>query len=166
MCMHFTLENVLQFRLTFLWSLLFYFLCSLMAFSGPWICRDCKFVGISSPYSPLWLTYFSVAKMSKAQWDRDRTTDTIMENSVLHGQPLLFYSDEQCEPKKQHCCSLCWLALSRVTNTRQPVTSKLLYKHDILWYIVLRLFLFPTPTFWHTFGSITLYLNTVIKFLK
>ena len=132
MCIHFTLENVLQFHLAFLWSLLFYFLGSLIAFSGPWICRDCKFVGISSPYSPLWLTYFPVAKMSKAQWDRDRTTDTIMENSVLHGQPLLFYSDKQCEPQKQHCCSLCWLTLSRVTNTRQPVTSKLSYKHDIL----------------------------------
>ena len=32
---HFVLDNVLQFRLSFLRSLLFYFLASLMAFSGP-----------------------------------------------------------------------------------------------------------------------------------
>ena len=36
MCIHFTFDNVLQFRLSFLQSLLFYFLASLMAFSGPW----------------------------------------------------------------------------------------------------------------------------------
>ena len=35
MCIHFTFDNVLQFRLSFLQSLLFYFLASLMAFSGP-----------------------------------------------------------------------------------------------------------------------------------
>ena len=45
-CIYFTLDNVLQFHLSFLWSLLFYFLASLMAFSGPWKWRDCKFIGI------------------------------------------------------------------------------------------------------------------------
>ena len=34
-CIHFTLDNVLQFRLSFLRSLLFYFLATLMAFSVP-----------------------------------------------------------------------------------------------------------------------------------
>ena len=41
---HFTLGNVLLFRLSFLPSLLFYFLTSLMAFSSPPKCRDCQFV--------------------------------------------------------------------------------------------------------------------------
>ena len=104
LCIHFTLDNVLQFCLSSLRSLLFYFLASLMAFSGPWKCRDYKFVGISSPYSSLWLTYFPVAKMSKAQWDRDRTMDTIMEISVVQGQPLLLYSDNQNEPQKLRSC--------------------------------------------------------------
>ena len=129
---HFTLDNILQFRLSFLWSFLFYFLGSVMAFSGLWKFRDCKFVGISSPYSSLWLTYCPVAKMSKVQWDRDRTMDAIMEISVVHGQPLLLYSENQYQSQKQHPCSLYWLALLRVTNTRQPVASKLSYKHDIL----------------------------------
>ena len=65
-CIHFTFDNVLQFRLSSLQSLLFYFLASLMAFSGPWKCRDCKFVRITSLYSSLWLTCFLVAKMTKA----------------------------------------------------------------------------------------------------
>ena len=39
MCIHFTFENVLQPCLSFLRSLLFYFLASLMAFSVPWKCR-------------------------------------------------------------------------------------------------------------------------------
>ena len=65
-CIHFTLDNVLQFRLSFLQSLLFYFLASLMAFSGQRKSRDCKFVGITSPYSSLWLTCFPVAKIFKA----------------------------------------------------------------------------------------------------
>ena len=38
-----------------------------MAFSVPWKCRDCKFVGISSPFTSLWLTCSPVAKMPKAQ---------------------------------------------------------------------------------------------------
>ena len=86
MCIHFTLDNVLQFCLSFLWSLIFYFLAELMVFSGPWKCRDCKFVGISSLYSSIWLTCFPVAKMSKVQWDTDRNMDAIMEISVVHGQ--------------------------------------------------------------------------------
>ena len=32
------------------------------------------------------------------------------------GQPLFLYSENQYEPKKQHYCSLCQLALSRVTK--------------------------------------------------
>ena len=92
-CMQFTLENVLQFLLSFLRSLLFYFFASLMAFSGPLKCRHCKFVGISNPYSSLWLTCFPVSKLSKVQWYRDRNMDTIMENPVVHGQLLLLYSE-------------------------------------------------------------------------
>ena len=83
--------NVLQLRLSFLQFYYFTFLASLMAFSVPWKCRDCKFVGISSPFSSLWLT----CKMPKAQWDRDRNIDTIMEISVAHGQPLLIYSEKK-----------------------------------------------------------------------
>ena len=98
MCMHITLDNVLQFCLSFLRSLLFYFLTSLMAFSGPWKCRNCKFVGISSQFSSLWLTCFPVAKISKAQWDRNKIIDTTMKISVVQGQPLLLYSEY--EPKK------------------------------------------------------------------
>ena len=77
-CLHFTLDNVLQFCLGFLRFLLF---------------LDCKFVGISSPYSSLWLTCFPFAKIFKAQWDGDRNMDTIMEISVVHGEPLLLYSE-------------------------------------------------------------------------
>ena len=127
-CVHFTLDNVLQFRLSSLW---FYLSGSLMGFSGPWNSRDRKFVGISSPYLSLCLTYFPVAKMSKVQWDKGRIIDTIMKISVEHGQPLILYSENQYEPQKQHSCSPCWLALSRVTNTRQPAASKLSYNHDI-----------------------------------
>ena len=76
--LHFTLDNVLQFWLGFLRFLLF---------------LDCKFVGISSPYSSLWLTCFPFAKIFKAQWDGDRNMDTIMEISVVHGEPLLLYSE-------------------------------------------------------------------------
>ena len=36
---------------------------------------------------------FSVAKMFKAQWNSGRNMDTIMENSVVRGQPLLLYSE-------------------------------------------------------------------------
>ena len=50
-CMHFTLDNVLQFRLSFLRSLLFYFLTSLMVFSevheNVGICSDFQSVFIS-----------------------------------------------------------------------------------------------------------------------
>ena len=111
-CVHFTMDNVLQFCLSSSRSLLFYVLGSLMVFSGPWKCRDCKLVGISSRYSSLWLTYFPVAKMSKAQWDKDRTMDTTMEIFVVHRQLLLLYTENQYEPQKQHSCSLRWLALS------------------------------------------------------
>ena len=61
-CIDFTLDNVLQFRLRN---------------------RDCKYVAVFSPYSSLWLTYFPVPKMFKAQWDRDRTMGTIMEISAV-----------------------------------------------------------------------------------
>ena len=131
-CIHFSLDNVLQFRLSFLRSLLFYFSAILMAFSGPWKCRGFKFVGIFSPYSSLWLTCFPVAKMFKAQWDRDRNLDIIIEISVVHGQPLLLYSENWREPRKQRSCPLNWLALSHVRNNHQSVSSKLSYKHDIL----------------------------------
>ena len=69
---YFTLDSVLHFHLKFLWSLLFYFLASLMDFSVPWKCRDCKFVAVSSLYLSLWLTCFPVAKMFKRERDRDR----------------------------------------------------------------------------------------------
>ena len=92
-CILFTLDNILQFDLRFLWSLLFYFLASLIAFSGPWKCRDCKFVAVSSPYLSLWLTCFPVVKMSKRRWDRDRNMDTTMEISFVHGQPLLYHKN-------------------------------------------------------------------------
>ena len=72
-----------------------------------------------------------VAKMYKAQGDKDRNMDT-MEISVVRGQPLLLYSENKYKPKKQHSCPLDWLALSHLTNPHQPVTSKLSYKHDIL----------------------------------
>ena len=36
---------------------------------------------------------FPVAKTPKMRWDRDRNMDTIMEISVVHGQPLLLYSE-------------------------------------------------------------------------
>ena len=47
MYIHFTFDNVLQFRLSFLGPLLFYFLASLMSFSVPWKCRDFQSVFIS-----------------------------------------------------------------------------------------------------------------------
>ena len=121
-CIHFTLEYGLHFDLCY-----FTFLATLMSFPVPWKCRNCRFVGISSPYSSLWLTCFLVAKMPKAQWDMDRNMDTIMDISVAHGQPLLLFSENSYEPKKQHSCPLPWLAFSRITNTHQPVAFKLSY---------------------------------------
>ena len=102
----------------------FFDLCCLtfLAFSVPWKFRDCKFVGICSPYSSLWLTCFPVAKMPKAQWDRDRNMDTIMEISVVHGQPLP-YSENYYEPKKQHLVHFVdWLfqVLQTLTNQCLP----------------------------------------------
>ena len=47
-------------------------------------------LGISSLYSPPWLTRFPFAKMFKAQWGEDRNMDAIMEISVAHGRPYLF----------------------------------------------------------------------------
>ena len=90
---HLSTTDTFTVSLSFLQSLLFYFFSSLMAFPLPWKRRDRKFVGISSPYSSLWLTCFPVAKMPKAQWDSDRNMDTIMEISVALGQPLLLYSE-------------------------------------------------------------------------
>ena len=58
-----------------------------MAFLVPWKCGDCKFVGNSSPYSSLWLARFPVAKIPKAQWDRERIMNTIMR--------FLLYMDNQ-----------------------------------------------------------------------
>ena len=97
-CINFTLDNVLRFSLSFLQSLLFYFLASLMAFSGIWKCRDCKFVEITSPYSSLWLTSFPIAKISKAwrfllymdnhfplQWKLVRTKETTFLSTLLIG---------------------------------------------------------------------------------
>ena len=48
---------------------------------------------ISSPWSPLWLTHFSVGKTSKVPWGRDRNMDTIIEISISRGQPPLLYSE-------------------------------------------------------------------------
>ena len=115
--MCFTLESALQFRVSFLRSLLFCFLGSVIIFSGT---KSSKFAGTSSPYSP-WLTRFAVVKMFKAQWGRDRNMDTIMEISVAHRQPPFPYSENQYKLKQQHSCPVCWLALSRVANTHQPV---------------------------------------------
>ena len=39
------------------------------------------------------LIFFPYATMSKAQWDRDKDIDTIMENSAEHCQPRLVYSE-------------------------------------------------------------------------
>ena len=89
-CQHFTLEKVLQFRLNFLQSLLFHFWASLMIFSGP---QKLKFAGISSLYSPPWLTSFSVPKMSKAKYGKDRNINAIMQISVAHSQPPLLCSE-------------------------------------------------------------------------
>ena len=97
---HFNLNNVSQFRLSFLRSLLFSFSSQFDGLSGPWKCRDRKFVGISSPYSYLWLKCFPVAKMPKAQWERDRNMDTKMEISVVHGQLLLLYQWELLQTKE------------------------------------------------------------------
>ena len=121
-CMHFIFDNVLHFCLRFLWSLLLCFFVSLMAFSGPLKFRDCKFVAVSSLYLSLWLTCFPVAKMTKRQWVRDRNMDTIMEISVVHGQPLP-YSENYYEPKKQHLVHFVdWLfqVLQTLTNQCLP----------------------------------------------
>ena len=95
-------------------------------------------------YSSLSLTSFPVAKMPKAQWDRDRNMDTIMEIYVAHGQP---HSENKYKPQQQHSSPFLWLALSCIVNTHQAVAFNLLYKHDILQYIVFRFFFLPTPAF-------------------
>ena len=88
-----TVISIGLFRWSFFYLRFFTFLASLMAFLVPWKCRNCKFLGISSPYSSLWLTCFPFAKMPKAQWDRNKNMDTIIEVSVAHVQPLLLFSE-------------------------------------------------------------------------
>ena len=96
-------------------------------------------------YSSLSLTSFPVAKMSKAQWDRDRNmVDIIMEICVAHGQP---HSENKYKPQQQHSSPFLWLALSCIVKTHQAVAFNLFNKHDILQYIVFRLFFLPTPAF-------------------
>ena len=46
-------------------------------------------------YLPPWLTRFPVAKMSKAQLDRDINMDTIMEISVVYDH-LFFMQQHSC----------------------------------------------------------------------
>ena len=57
------------------------------------------------PYSPPQLTGFPVAKMSEAQWVRDRNMNTIMDISVAYDQPPLLYSEYQYQPLIQHYCA-------------------------------------------------------------
>ena len=71
-CIHFTLGNVLQFRLSFLRYLLFYLLASLMAFSGLSKCRNCKFVGISRSYSSLFHVNCSCKDIYSAMGQRQK----------------------------------------------------------------------------------------------
>ena len=52
--------------------------------------------------------------------------------SVAHGQPPLLYRENEHEPQQQYSCPRCWLAVSRIANTLQPMASKISYKHDIL----------------------------------
>ena len=80
-----TVISIGLFRWSF-FDLCFTFLASLMVFLVPWKCRNCKFLGISSPYSSLLLTCFPFAKMPKAQWDRNKNMDAIIEISVAHVQ--------------------------------------------------------------------------------
>ena len=131
-----------------------------MAFSVPWKCRDCKFVGISSPYSSLWLTCFPVAKMPKAQWDRDRNMDTIMEISVVHGQPLLLYNEISTNQRNSILVHFVdWLFHALQTLANQWLSN---YHISMISSNILSLgFLLPTKTFWHTAVSITLYPNTL-----
>ena len=102
---------------------------------------------------------FPVAKMSEAQWGRDRNVDKI-RSFLLHMANHIFFT-ERIVANYSSSLLRC-LALSCTTHTRQLVASKLSYKHDILWYILFRLFFLPVTTSSHTLGwfwSIALDLN-------
>ena len=109
----FTLDNVLKFRLSFLWSLLFYFLARISSLGFP--------VRI---YLHSWRqTCFPVSKMSTAHLVEIETWEQLWR-STTHGLPPRLYSANPYEPQKQHSCVLLWLALSRIANTRKSVDSK------------------------------------------
>ena len=145
-CIHFTLDNVSQFGLSFLQSL-FYFLARLMAFSVPWKCSDRKFVGNSSPYSSLWLMCFLVAKMPKRNgtgieiWIPSWRIMLYMDNHFSYAVRI---STNQRNSILVYFIDWLFYALQRRAN-------QWLSNHHIsiytLQYILFRLFLFPTPTF-------------------
>ena len=60
-----------------------------------------------------------------------------------------------------HFHSVDWLFLALQTLANKWLPEY--HKHDILQYIVFRLFLFPTRFSWHTLESIVLYPNTLKK---
>ena len=68
---------------------------------------------------------------------------TIIEISVTHSQPSLLDVENLYEPQKLIFLPLCSFSYSHIANTRQPMTSKLSYYHDILQKIVLGCL--PTP---------------------
>ena len=101
-----------------------------------------KIAGISSQYSPPWLTRFPVANTSKAQRCRDRNIDTTMEISVAQRQPSLFHTENQYELQQKHSSPF-FSTLLVGSFTHCQVAFKLSNKHT-LQYIVIKLFFLPT----------------------
>ena len=125
-----------------------------MAFSGTY---KWKSAGISSLYSPPCFTRFPVAKMSRAQWGRDKNMDTIMDISVAPTTSCLQWELVRVTATE----FLSTLLVSSFKYCKHFPTSgfKLSYKRDFL---ILSLgFLLPSPVSWHTLRSITLYPNTL-----
>ena len=84
---------------------------------------------------------FSNCKVVQSAMGRNRNIDTIMDISVAHGQPPLFYSENKYKPQQQHSFPLCWLAL---THCRHSPTSEIPFTIVVLiiqifWLLILRI---------------------------
>ena len=89
-----------------------------------------KSAGISSPYlSP---TCFPIPKMSKAQWDRDRNMDTIMEISVAQTNHLFCTVRISASNNSIFVHFVGWLYhVMQTPANLQTLAFELSYKHDI-----------------------------------
>ena len=152
-CIHFTLDNVLQFRLNFLRSLLFHFLARFMAFSGPWKCRDLQRFPVR-----IYLYGRRVFQLQKCPKSNGTGIEMWIQSwrSMLHmGNHFSFtvrIGTNQRNSILFHFVDRLFYALQTLANQWLPNYHISIISSNIL---SLGFFLL------HTLGSITLYPNTI-----